>query len=127
MNLLPAMVVEAPDGRRLRVGTAEIALPADRAPALPAGTQATFGIRPEDLHDRPIPGSGGFAVDVEIVQVERLGAETIAVARIAGVERPLFARIAGDAAFDIGERRPLYLDLDATFLFDQAGTALRPG
>ena len=63
---------------------------------------------------------------MEIVQVERLGAETMAIARMPGLERTLVARIAGDAPFTIGERRTLSLDLTAAHLFDASGVALRP-
>jgi hypothetical protein len=58
--------------------------------------------------------------------VEPLGAETIVIARLPGVEKLAFARLAGDAIFPIGERRRLFLDTGVAHVFGSDGLALRP-
>ena len=65
-------------------------------------------------------------IDTEIVRVEPLGAETIVVARLQGVEKAIFARLGGDAAMRIGERWQLFLDAGKAHVFDGDGVALRP-
>ncbi|MGE0724076.1 MAG: ABC transporter ATP-binding protein [Alphaproteobacteria bacterium] len=126
MNLLPGMVADPSEGSVLRVGDRLITVPAERALPSPPGSSVTFGIRPEDVSDRPMPDGRSVEVVGEVFQVERLGAETIVIARISEVERPLVARIAGDAAFAVGERRTLHLDRHAIHVFDASGDALRP-
>ncbi|MGE0718478.1 MAG: ABC transporter ATP-binding protein [Alphaproteobacteria bacterium] len=122
MNLLPATVADGANGRRLQVGSTTLDLPSAAAPPMPPGTTVTFGIRPEDVGQ----SGAGAAVAVEVAQVERLGAETIVIARLEGVERNLVARIAGDAPFAVGERRDLQLDLAAAHVFAAGGAALLP-
>ena len=58
--------------------------------------------------------------------MEPLGAETIVIARLPGVEKLVFARLAGDAIFPIGERRQLFLDAGTAHVFGSDGLALRP-
>ena len=60
------------------------------APLAP-NTDVIFGIRPEKVSGAP--QADGATIEVEIVQVEPLGAETIFAGRIAGVEKPVFARV----------------------------------
>jgi multiple sugar transport system ATP-binding protein len=124
MNLIPATVADRPDGRRLRAGANELALPADRAPAMPAGGAVTFGIRPEHVSQRPQPGDGVARIEAAIERIEPLGAETIVAARLPGVERSFFARMPGDAELAVGERCELYLDLKAAHVFGDDGRAL---
>jgi multiple sugar transport system ATP-binding protein len=126
MNLLPAIVADGADGRALRAGASEIALPADRAPAMAAGRAVTFGIRPEHVGQRPQPGDDVARIDAAIERVERLGAETIVAARLPGVERSVFARLPGEAELAVGARCPLYLDLKSAHVFGDDGRALTP-
>lgn len=126
MNLLPAVATDGPEGRSIRVGANVIALPPERTPPLSPGKVLTLGVRPEDVSNQPQAVDRNIDVPVEVLQVERLGAETIAIARMEGIERPIVARIGGDAAFGIGERRALHLDRYAVHIFDETGDALRP-
>jgi multiple sugar transport system ATP-binding protein len=124
MNLVKAVVTDDPSGRGIRIGALPLALPADRMPPLPPGTDVIFGIRPEKISGTARPGFA--SIDVETVQVEPLGAETIFAGRIANAERPLFARVGPDIQVAVGERRTLGIDLSAAHIFDADGTALYP-
>ena len=110
MTLLPAVATDKSSGRCLKVGDSEIELPPNRCPPLQPGSQVTFGIRPEHVAQRPVANGAATPIEAEIVRVEPLGAETIVIARLPGVEKLAFARLAGDAIFPIGERRQLFLD-----------------
>ena len=73
------------------------------------------------------PGAGAATpIEAEIVRVEPLGAETIVIARLPGVEKLVFARLAGDAIFPIGERRQLFLDVGMAHVFGADGLTLQP-
>ena len=122
MNLMKGIVTDEPGGRQIRIGTATFSLPAERMAPLPPNTDIIFGIRPEKVSGTPQPG--GATIEVEIVQVEPLGAETIFAGRIAGVERPVFARVGPDVAVKVGEGRQLGIDLSAAHVFDADGNAL---
>jgi multiple sugar transport system ATP-binding protein len=124
MNLMPAVVSDDPGGRELRIGAWSLAIPADRMPPLPPNTNVIFGIRPEKISG--VAPAGGDTIEAEIVQVEPLGAETIFASRIAGVEKPVFARVGPDVAVKVGERRRLGIDLAAAHVFDADGNALHP-
>ncbi len=124
MNLMPAVVSDDPGGRTIRVGPWSLAVPAERMPPLPPNTKVIFGIRPEKIS--AAGPAGGTAIEAEIVQVEPLGAETIFASRIAGVEKPIFARVGPDVAVKVGERRRLGVDLSAAHVFDADGNALHP-
>ncbi len=126
MNLLPAVVAEGGDGRRLKIGATLVTIPAERVMGLEPGRAVMFGIRPET-----VSASGAASVtlakfEAETVQVERLGAETLVASRIDGMDAKLVARISGDIPVAVGERRPLYADLTAAHVFDASGNALRP-
>ena len=122
--MIKAVVSDDPGGRGIRIGGLPLALPADRMPPLRPGTEVIFGIRPEKISG--VERAGSASIDVEIVQVEPLGAETIFAGRIANSEKPLFARVGPDIAVAVGERRSLSLDLSAAHVFDADGTALYP-
>jgi multiple sugar transport system ATP-binding protein len=126
MTLLPATAIDKSGDRCLKVGRTEIELPASRCPPLPPGTPVTFGIRPEHVAQAPVANAAAVPIDAEVVRVEPLGAETIVVAGLEGVEKPLVARLAGDAVFAIGERRQLFLDANKAHVFDSNGLALLP-
>jgi multiple sugar transport system ATP-binding protein len=126
MTLLPAIATDKPGGRCLKIGSSEIELPPGRCPPLQAGSPVTFGIRPEHVAQNPTANGAAMPIEAEIVRVEPLGAETIVIARLPGVEKPVFARLAGDAIIPIGERRQLFLDLGMSHVFDGDGLALSP-
>jgi multiple sugar transport system ATP-binding protein len=124
MNLLKAVVTDNPGGRGIRVGAWVLVLPVERMAPLPPNTSIIFGIRPENVS--PTPHGEAATVEVEIVQVEPLGAETIFAGRISDAERPIFARVGPDVQIAVGERRQLSFDLAAAHVFDAEGIGLRP-
>ena len=126
MTLLPAIATDKSGGRCLKVGDSEIELPPSRCPPLQPGSQVTFGIRPEHVAQSPVANGAATPIEAEIVRVEPLGAETIVIARLPGVEKLVFARLAGDAIFPIGERRQLFLDAGMAHVFGSDGLALSP-
>ncbi len=124
MNLMKGVVTDGAGGRQIRVGAASFSLPADRMAPLAPNTDVIFGIRPEKVFSAPVPGSA--SIEAEIVQVERLGAETLFAGRIADVDKPVFARVGADVPVTVGERRALGIDLSAAHVFDAHGDALHP-
>ena len=73
-----------------------------------------------------IAGGSGFLGTSLARHLDNLGAETIVIARLPGVEKLVFARLAGEATMRIGERRQLFLDAGKAHVFDGNGLALRP-
>jgi multiple sugar transport system ATP-binding protein len=124
MNLLKAVVADDLSERTLRVGSLPLTLPSDRMPPLRPGTDVIFGIRPEKISGAAREGSA--KIEVEIVQVEPLGAETIFAGRVADAEKTLIARVGPDIQVAVGEKRSLSIDLSAAHVFDANGTALYP-
>jgi multiple sugar transport system ATP-binding protein len=125
MNLLPAIVTDAPGGMTVKVGACTLDLPGVATPRLKAGSAVTFGIRPEHIGQSLPEGAVPFDIDVEIARVEALGAETIVVSEMPGLDRPLLARLQGDAALKVGERQRLSLNLREAHIFDESGVAVR--
>ena len=126
MTLLPAVAMDRPGSRCLKIGDSEIELPASRCPPLQPGSAVTFGIRPEHVSHTPTTTGTAVPIEAEIVRVEPLGAETIVIARLPGVEKVVFARFTGDAIFQIAERRPLFFDAAMAHVFGTDGAVLRP-
>jgi multiple sugar transport system ATP-binding protein len=122
MNLLKAVVTDHPSGRGIRIGACSLVVAADRMPPRAPGSEIIFGIRPENVSAQPRNEEAD--VEVEIVQVEPLGAETVFAGRITGVEKPIFARVGPQIEFSVGERRRLALDLASAHVFDAEGVAL---
>jgi ABC-type sugar transport system ATPase subunit len=124
MNLIPAVVVDGGGSPGLQLGATTIAL-SERFAQLAAGREVTFGIRPEHLgrigaEDRPTAAR----IDMEVQRIEPLGAETIVIGRLPGVEKHIFARFPGETTFKLGDRCPLALDLQHAHIFDEAGNAI---
>ena len=126
MTLLPAIATDKAGGRCLKVGTARSSCRRAAALRFSLARTVTFGIRPEHVAQGPAANGAATPIDAEIVRVEPLGAETIVIARLPGVEKLVFARLAGDAIFPIGERRQLFLDVGKAHVFDSDGLALSP-
>ena len=124
MNLLPATVTDAPGGRTLRISENTIVLPPPRSQGMSAGRAVTFGIRPEHITREADAGPASYALDVEVLRIEALGAETIVVAQISGIELAILARFAGEVDFRAGERCRLAVDLQKAHLFAAGGQAL---
>jgi multiple sugar transport system ATP-binding protein len=125
MNLLPAVVVEGGNGRRLNLGGTTLDVPSDRVGGLPRDATVTLGIRPENVAAVRGTASAQAEFQADIVQVERLGAETLVVSRLRGVDTKFIARINGDVDVKVGEKRPLFADLSTAHVFDNSGLSLR--
>ena len=125
MNLAPAILTESSGGRSVKFGAANFEVPPSRMPSIRAGTEITFGIRPENLSETP-RGPASTAITAEVTQIEPLGAETIVAARPAGLEKPLIARIGPDTTMRVGETRTFHIDLSAAHTFAADGAALYP-
>ena len=126
MNLLSAVATDQTSGRSLRIGASEFEIGAARCPALRPGKAVIFGIRPEHVLLVPPAHRDSIAVETEVVRVEPLGAETIAILKLSGIDNLVFARLGGDAILAVGERKTLYLDSRMAHVFDDTGTAMQP-
>jgi multiple sugar transport system ATP-binding protein len=123
MNLINGVVTDHASGRELQLGACSLMIGPDRMPPLAPGCAVKLGIRPENVS--AAPRADGANVELEIVQVEPLGAETIFAGRLPGGEKPLFVRAGPDTKIDVGERRKVGIDLAAAHVFDTDGNALR--
>ncbi len=126
MNLLPGVVTDGAGGRSIRLGESTITVPESRVAPMPAGIEVTLGLRPEHVSGHAAQGQPSAGFEVEIIQVERLGAETIVVSKLAGIDKSLMARLNGDAAYAVGERRILHADLSTAHVFDPDCNAYKP-
>jgi multiple sugar transport system ATP-binding protein len=126
MNLLPARL--EPDAS-IRIGGQSIAVPEKWVHGLNDRQGGIiFGIRPEDLfladHAPPATTAGRFDASVEAV--EALGAETIFIFKISGLEKTVFMKADRFAAARRGDRISVVADLDAVRLFDPQTTRVIP-
>jgi len=93
-----------------------------------AARTVLFGIRPEDLYERP-PGHLKDRFETltgRVATVEALGAETLLVMGIEGVKETFRARLDRDCAVQTGETISLFINLDAVHLFDPETTRAIP-
>lgn len=121
MNLIPAEMCGS--GNKLRIGGHEVAIPETRMPREGMDRVATFGIRAER-----ISLAGGADNEVvlagTVTQLEALGAETVLVAKVNGLDKEIVARTSGDSVLEVGAECALHLNLDKTHLFDGEGHSL---
>jgi multiple sugar transport system ATP-binding protein len=122
MNLLPAELQRDADGRlTLRIGRQTIGIPQewDRTMAAPAG-EVIFGIRPEDffLQGQTQNARRLAELDLEVSGVEALGAETVIIFDLPGLERTIFVKADRFASARRGDQMRVYADLSAARLFD---------
>ena len=119
MNLLDGAML---DGPAVHVGEATMPLPPRVEPTrLPlTGGRITFGIRPEDLYERPPSDIAGRTVPlpVRVTSVEPLGAETLLLVIPDGTEQEIVARIERNSTARPGDRVVLGLDTAEAHLFD---------
>ena len=123
INLVEAAVEPNHDGGRvLDVGGARIVTdcPPDRS-------RVIAGIRPEDFY---LPGEApgdavGATLDARVLAVEALGAETVLLLDVDGVDKDLTARVGRSARTAVGDLVRLTVDTRALRLFDaDTGLAL---
>jgi multiple sugar transport system ATP-binding protein len=124
MNFLQATL----DGSTLRVGQTALAVPASLQGALTAmqSRPVEMGIRPEDIAPTAAR-SAHAALEVEVVVVEPLGAETLVTFHCASGD--MVARMAPTVQYAPGQRTTVFLDMDKLHLFDPTdgmALAVRP-
>jgi multiple sugar transport system ATP-binding protein len=122
MNLLPGVIADVGEqGFAIAVDDNRAVFPlAGRARALPPGTAATLGVRPEHLAIQP---GGALAATVEAT--ERLGAETIVHARLAS-GAAITVSVRGISGVNPGATVRLGFDDRFAHVFDEAGLTLQP-
>ena len=128
MNLFPAPLEPLDEGVAVRVAGTLLPLPAADAPALAryVGGTVVFGIRPEDLYDRRPPTAVADGQDLRfqarVSAVEALGAETLLVLAVEGVEETFRARLGRDCTARVGDTVDVHMDVHRIHLFDPETT-----
>jgi multiple sugar transport system ATP-binding protein len=122
MNLLPANLERgAQDRLSLRIGRQTIEVPQawDGRGEVPSG-KVVFGIRPEDLFLQVrTQGTGSFAeLELEVSGIEALGAETVIIFNLPGLDQTIFVKADRFARAGRGDRLRVWADLSAARLFD---------
>jgi multiple sugar transport system ATP-binding protein len=124
MNLIPAILEANEGGIAARIGVRAVELtgwrPGDVSTHI--GQRVVFGIRPEHLHEpNAFPATGKSAnLNCEVQTVEPLGADTILLLTLDGVE--IAARVDGESTARIGDRIDIAIETANVHLFDTATT-----
>ena len=129
MNLLPATLAGAQERPVAALSTLTVPLPALDPAALEshAGRGVLLGVRPEDLYERSPPDREAdlLALSARVEAIEPLGAETLLIVRLEGLEEEVVARVGRDSTAVAGAPLTLHLDTTALHLFDpETGRAL---
>jgi multiple sugar transport system ATP-binding protein len=126
MNLLKARLEKDPGNKLLlKLGKQAVLFPAEWLPnAEEVPQEIVFGIRPEDIF---LPASlPSYAipaeVEMEVMAVETLGAETVLIMKNDDLDQKFTARVGRDAKAHRGERIKIILDLSSALLFDPETT-----
>src|SRR5262245_16586569 len=129
MNLIPGTVVATDAALAVRV--AGLRIPAGPAAtaglARHAGGPVLVGIRPEDLSDRRPDGAAAGYVEVPArgVAVEPLGAETLLILSVEGIEEDITARVGRETSRQVGDPAGVGFDVRAVRYFDpRTGAAI---
>jgi multiple sugar transport system ATP-binding protein len=122
MNLIQARMERDLTGKpSLRIGKQSIPIPERWFSEVEKGRQnVIFGIRPEDMF---LPGSvpsyaSAAGLQMEVLAVEPLGAETVLILKIDEIDQKVTARVGRDVGIRRGERIEVQLDLGSAILFD---------
>ncbi len=129
MNLIPGTVTTADGAPTVRVAGLRIPVGPAGPPGLArhADGPVLVGIRPEDLSDRRPEGAiaGYVAVPARVIAVEPLGAETLLILNVEGVEEDITARVGRDSSRQVGDPAGVGFDVRAVRYFDpQTGAAI---
>ena len=119
MNFIPCQIRREQGALRLTAPDLDIPVPDSYVAALQAYPKpdVILGLRPEDLHCEPVPGSERFpAVQMVVEVVEPLGFETLL--DLTTGHRNLTARVSPRVEPQEGDRIPVMLDTDHMHLFD---------
>ena len=123
MNIVPAKIVktgtkttiELPDGGK-------VITPIKSGSAL-EGSNASFGIRPEDLSI--VDGDKKPVLQGQVSLVESLGEVTMIYVDIEGRDEPLVAKLAGTHMFERGSTIKLTAEPEKMHVFDSEGISLQ--
>jgi multiple sugar transport system ATP-binding protein len=121
MNLLPADLERSAQGRlSLRIGRQTVSVPREWNALMEGPSKVVFGIRPEDLFlQARTQGSESFAeLELEVSGVEALGAETVIIFNLPGLDQTIFVKADRFARAGRGDRLRVWADLSAALLFD---------
>ena len=122
MNLLPACLEKGGKGEAVvRLGGQVFALAAEwNDPLMKHLGPVIFGIRPEDLFLPNHFGQQRQSIDLEVrvETVEALGAETVFIFKIEGMEKSIFMKADRFAHAAKGDCLLVKIDLSAVSLFD---------
>ncbi len=126
MNLLPARIEAEGAGARIVLDALSFELEQlpPEAAALVTQGQAVLGLRPEDIYEATDPHAQPHMrqLQVRVVTIEPLGAETLAILALDPSGQEITARFGRDCALRAGEATTVALDLHAAHLFDPVST-----
>jgi multiple sugar transport system ATP-binding protein len=126
MNLLPGTLEAEGQRSMLRLGPTSIPLSGRVTSALSRQTKrdVMVGIRPEDLYHGSPPGElrETAQLQVRVIAVEPLGAETILMLSLGDTGQELIARIGRDTALKNGDLAAITVDTAAIHFFDPQTT-----
>ncbi len=122
MNLLPVTLVREGTDLIADAGSFRVTLPASHAEKLSdyVNKTLTFGIRPEDIYDRRLPGlvasTAGNTVPMEVDVIEPLGSDVEMYLKTG--ELLLVAMIDSSSLAQVGDKLEVILDMSKSHLFD---------
>ena len=130
MNFLRGTLEPQDGAPALRTAGGVYALPpalAAAARALPAGSQAALGIRPEAMAPAPLAGNG-LLLQGQVWAVEPVGPDQFVDVATAGEDGPrLRARLPPERRYEVGAPIALALPEARLYLFDAAGLRVHGG
>jgi multiple sugar transport system ATP-binding protein len=122
MNLIPGTVVATDAALTVRVAGLRLPVGPGATGRLGSytGRSVLVGIRPEDLSDRrPDRAADGYVeVPGRVIAVEPLGAETLLILTVEGVEEDITARVGRESARQVGDPAGVGFDVRMVRYFD---------
>ena len=123
MNFFDGKVVVEGEKAYATLGGQKILLPEETAKVVKkenlAGTEVTFGIRPEHLDDDPelVAANPGEVVDVEVEVIELMGSESYIYVK--DETTPLTVRVNGTTKLTVGDKAKIHLDAAKIHIFNK--------
>ena len=124
MNLLPATLAANNAGPALLVGGHPLPLPNRLAAGEFDSASVTFGIRPEHIDVGGSASGEDTILEGRVIQIESLGAETMATLELNDGNEKLIARLGGEVELSLEQPVRAHLDMDYAHLFDKNGNTL---
>ncbi|TKT82723.1 sn-glycerol-3-phosphate ABC transporter ATP-binding protein UgpC [Aquamicrobium sp. LC103] len=120
MNIVPATIERAGGPTAVRLAGGVVAHVPVETPASAAGTQASFGVRPEDLHIAA-DLDGGVLFEGKVDYIEQLGEVQLAYVDIAREGEPLIVKLPGSREIARGAILKLTAEARNLHIFDADG------